>query len=195
MPAPDGPVAVVAGGGTPIGEAVAMRLEGLGFRVARVDAAPAGIEDAVRAVIDELGDPAVLVTAPGAREEAAFGSLAEQRWEALLDAHLGAVAGTCRAALPRMLAAGHGVVVFLVAPAARSAGPGDVYQAAAAGTLLGFAKSLAAEAAPHGVRVNAVAIPEPPGPGGRSAVADTVAFLVREGDFYVGQVFAPEGGD
>ena len=87
--------------------------------------------------------------------------------------------------------------------------PGEAYQAAATGTLLAFTKSFALEVAPEGVRVNCIAVgPAADEAAGRAAgkpvrsggpltpdeVADTVAFLIRDGDFFVGQVFEPAAG-
>jgi NAD(P)-dependent dehydrogenase (short-subunit alcohol dehydrogenase family) len=77
--------------------------------------------------------------------------------------------------------------------------PGEAYQAAATGAILAFTKSFALEVARAGVRVNCIAVgPTEPGPG-RGAVApedvaETVAFLVRDGDVFVGQVLCATAG-
>ncbi len=112
-----------------------------------------------------------------------------------------------------MIEAGYGTVVIMSSWLALAGIPGQAYQAAATGTLLSFTKGFAMEVAPAGVRVNCVAVgPAASGseqdvlkegmglsmPLGRhdspDEVAETVAFLVKDGDFYVGQVFEPFAG-
>lgn len=183
-------VALVAGTAPGLG-GLASRLEEHALGVVRVEAPPSGIGEAIGRVIEEIGPPDLLVIVPGSRQAAAFGTLDADGWAGLLDTHLGTAVGACRAALPAMVEAGRGVVVVLLPSVVRSGGSGRVYEAAAAGTLVGFAKSLAGEVAARGVRVNLVTVPDAQGADVAAAVADTVAFLARHGDFYVGQVFAP----
>ena len=77
---------------------------------------------------------------------------------------------------------------------------GESYYAAATGSILAFTKSFALEVASKGVRVNCIAV----GPLHETSrtpvhitaddVADTVMFLVDDGDFFVGQVLSPAAG-
>jgi NADP-dependent 3-hydroxy acid dehydrogenase YdfG len=106
----------------------------------------------------------------------------------MLRVHLGGTGNACAAILPAMLAAGHGTIITLSSREAVDGVAGEAYRAAATGAVLAFTKSLAVEVAPHGVRVNCVAGRSP------AAIADAVAFLARDGGFYVGQVFAPADG-
>jgi 2-hydroxycyclohexanecarboxyl-CoA dehydrogenase len=172
------PVAVVLGGATATGSAIADRLRRAGFVV--LGAVPA-----------EEGLISVLVTAPGPDVGVPFGAAEDAEWRRALDSHLRTPVDACRAVLPNMIEARRGTVVLLASAAAAVAGPSPAaYGAAAAGTILGFARSLAVEVAPHGVRVNCVVVSDE----AAAAVAETVAFLLRDGDFYVGQVFAPSAG-
>jgi 2-hydroxycyclohexanecarboxyl-CoA dehydrogenase len=174
----------------------------------------AALTAAVEEVRHDLGSISVLVVAPHKHDAAAIGEMARQRWQELLHAHLGATTNACAAVVPAMVEAGTGTVVIVSSWLALAGIPGEAYQAAAAGTLLSFSKGFAMEVAPAGVRVNCVAVGpaasevEPEAslagsgrvglPLGRCAsleeVADTVAFLIRDGDFYVGQVFEPSAG-
>jgi NAD(P)-dependent dehydrogenase (short-subunit alcohol dehydrogenase family) len=72
----------------------------------------------------------------------------------------------CRSVLPTMIARGSGSIVNFASTAGEygSISPGSHY-AAAKGAVIAMTKSLAREASPHGVRVNAIS----PGP------TDTVA--------------------
>ncbi len=195
------PVAVVTGAAGRFGSAVVARLEHEGFRVAGIDlrpsaaalpliadvADPAAVRDAIRRVDEELGPASVLVTAAAMRDAAPFGTLDDARWHRLLAVNLGGTGNACAAILPGMLATGSGTVVTRSSGGALDGLAGDAYTAAATGAVLAFTRSLAVEVAPGGVRVNCVA-------GGRpESFADTVAFLVRDGGFYVGQVFSPAG--
>jgi NAD(P)-dependent dehydrogenase (short-subunit alcohol dehydrogenase family) len=196
-------VALVIGAAGKVGSAVARRLARDGFIVAGVDAGDsdsalpltadpvdgvAMVHAASRAAA-ELGPIEVMVTGLGDRAGVEFTTLDSAAWRRLINSHLRAVTNACRAVLPAMLAMGRGTIVTLAPQAGLvGGGPSMAYEAAAGGTIIGFTKSLAVEMAPHGIRVNCVtAAPDDVG----VAVADTVAFLVREGDFYVGQVFTP----
>lgn len=191
-------VAVVTGAAGRIGAAVVARLEREGFRVAGIDLRPSPgtlslvadvtdrsqVEATVAQAVARLGPVSVLVTAAGDSATRPFGTMDDGAWDRLLHVHLGGTRNACAAVLPAMLAAGRGTVVTLASREAVD-GAGDVYRAAATGTVLAFTKSLAVEVAPGGVRMNCVA------GGSPGAIADTVAFLVRDGGFYVGQVFMP----
>ena len=171
---------------------------------------------AVEAALRELGRIEVLVTAHGYHAAAPFGEMPPEDWKNLLDCHLGGTVNACAAVVPGMVAAGHGVVVTTSSWIALAGVPGEAYYAAATGAILAFTKSFSLEVAPKGVRVNCIAV----GPLGTEAaerraaapasrtpascrlrryvtpeeIADTVSFLIRDGDFMVGQVFTPAAG-
>ncbi len=194
-------VAIVTGAAGRIGTAVVARLEREGLRVAGIDVvAPPGalalvadvtdrrqLAAAVSEVHARLGRVSVLVTAAGEHVAAPFGSLDDGTWSRMLRVHLGGTGNACAAVLPAMLEAGDGTIVTVASREAVMGVGGETYRAMATGAVLGFTKSLAVEVAPHGVRVNCIAAGSP------EAVAETVAFLVSDGDFYVGQVFVPGG--
>jgi 2-hydroxycyclohexanecarboxyl-CoA dehydrogenase len=91
--------------------------------------------------------------------------------------------------------AGRGTVVTTSSWMALAGIPGEAYQAAATGSILAFTKSFALEVARHGVRVNCIAVGPLEADNTLPAqVADTVVFLVDDGDFFVGQVFSAAAG-
>lgn len=186
-------VAIVTGGG-PVSDAVTAKLEAMGHRVARlgdedvVDRALA-IASAAR-VAGALAAPSVLVTCPTLYDRAAFGEMPAERWQRLLNAHLGSTTNACAAVVPMMVKAGRGTVVTTSSWLAYAGVAGESYQAAATGSVLAFTKSFALEVARHGVRVNCIAAGEVP----PADIAETVRFLVEDGDFFVGQVLVASGG-
>lgn len=190
--------------------------EGVGDLHVTVDATDrAALAGAVDKVVSELGPISVLVTAPSLYDQAAAGTMDKARWERLLKAHLGVTTNAVATVVPAMVAAGRGTVVITSSWLALAGIPGEAYMAAATGTLLSFTKGFSMEVAPAGVRVNCVAVGPMTSEAGAGApaagtpfavdlplgrcatldeVADTVVFLVHEGDFYVGQVFEPAAG-
>jgi 2-hydroxycyclohexanecarboxyl-CoA dehydrogenase len=207
-------VAVVAGSSGLVGNAILARLQAEHFLVAGLDETAAAGDlalsvdltnrtetvAAVQRVTEELGPVSVLVTAPSHYDQAPFGEMSAERWHRLLDLHLGATANACGAAVPAMVRAGHGTVVTLSSWLALAGIAGEAYFAAATGSILAFTKSFALEVAPKGVRVNCIAVgPLEPTPAvgvpiRPDDVADTVMFLIKDGDFFVGQVLSPAAG-
>ena len=180
-----GQVALVTGGSRGVGRAVVCDLARRGARVIcgyhrREDAAAETVSlaradggDAV-AVAGDLADPAtgallvtealsrwgrldVLVNCAGVASYGPVEALDLERWRAVVAVNLGGVYHTCRAALRPMMQRRYGRIVNLSALHARGGFPGQADYSAATGGVLGFTKSLAREAAPWSVTVNAVA--------------------------------------
>jgi len=189
---------LVTGASDVVGFAVAARLEAAGFKVGRLQDAELDDRDhaieAAGRLAGELGPISVLVTAPSLHDSAPFGHFDSARWNRLLQAHLGATTNACAAAVPSMVERGRGTVITISSWLAYAGVPGEAYFAAATGSILAFTKSFALEVAPKGVRVNCIAV----GPLDKGVspadVADTVMFLVDDGDFFVGQVLTPAAG-
>src|SRR5438552_10417905 len=82
-------------------------------------------------------------------------SLAE--WNRMLAVHLTGTFLVCRAALPRLRAAGGGAIVNLASVAALLARPSLGVYAAAKGGIISFSRQLTLDAAADNVRVNVIA--------------------------------------
>ncbi|RST18839.1 SDR family oxidoreductase [Streptomyces sp. WAC05374] len=176
----DGYGAVVTGAARGIGEATARRLGSEGARVLVVDI-DEGLAHEVAATIPEaaaygcdVGDPAavgaavayaaetfgrldVLVNNAFARtpDAARFEDETDEVWQRSLDVTLVGALRCARAALPHLAASGRGAIVNIGSVNAEQAFGGHAYSAAKAG-LTSLTRTLAAEAAPRGVRVNQV---------------------------------------
>jgi NAD(P)-dependent dehydrogenase (short-subunit alcohol dehydrogenase family) len=223
-------VSLVTGAASGIGAAVAARLAARGWRVAGLDlresetdlplVADVADSGAVREAADraarELGPVSLLVTVAGHYEMFPVSKIGNERWQRMLSVHLGGTRNACAAVLPPMLEAGRGTIITISSELALGGGAEDAHYAAAKGTIIGFTKSLAAEVAERGVRVNSVApgptdtpLLSPDSPWSDPAflqtlplrrlvspeeIAETVLFLAEEGGYFCGQVLSPNAG-
>jgi 2-hydroxycyclohexanecarboxyl-CoA dehydrogenase len=165
--------AVVTGGASGIGQAIARRLSTDGYRVATLDLAPAAegfaqqadvtdrtqVDAALAAVRAELGPVTVLVNAAGLDGFKRFTDLTFAAWQRVIDVNLNGVFHCVQAALPDMIAAGWGRIVSISSSSAHSGQPFMAHYVAAKSAVNGLTKALALELGPAGITVNAV----PPG--------------------------------
>ncbi|MDN4521915.1 MULTISPECIES: SDR family NAD(P)-dependent oxidoreductase [Mycolicibacterium] len=165
--------AVVTGGASGIGAAIAERLRADGMRVATIDLNPgdekfsyaADVTDraAVDAVLSEihaeLGPVTVLVNAAGLDRFKKFLDLTFDEWQKVVDVNLNGVFHCTQAVLPDMIEAGWGRIVNISSSSTHSGQPYMSPYVAAKSAVNGLTKSLALEYGPDGITVNAV----PPG--------------------------------
>jgi NAD(P)-dependent dehydrogenase (short-subunit alcohol dehydrogenase family) len=191
-----GQTAVVTGASRGIGLAIVQALAAEGVRVvagARNSSPELEKLDSVQVVNVDLTDPsgpAGLVAAAGERIDilvnnvggapartAGFAGITDEEWLHSLTINLMAAVRTTRAALPAMLAGGHGSIVNIGSVNAELPDPLVIDYSAAKAALAAFAKALSKEVGPKGIRVNTVS----PGPVatdlwlGDSGVASTVS--------------------
>lgn len=135
--------------------------------VAAADVADSrSVTDAFHAVDDRFGRVDVLVNCAGvasvdpAAGETPFDpalpiAITDGQWARMLAIHLNGTFYCTRAAVHRMCSTGGGSVVNIASVAGLSGG-GMVHYSAAKAGILGFTRSVAQQAGPFGVRVNAV---------------------------------------
>ena len=171
--------ALITGGGTGIGAAIAARLGGDGARVTVVgrrleplrqvadglDAAQAvtfdvadesAIEAGLRTATERFGPVDILVNNAGAAESAPFGRTTIETWHAMLEANLTGVFLVSRAVLPAMLERRRGRIVTIASTAGLKGYAYVAAYCAAKHGVIGLTRSLALEVARQGVTVNAV---------------------------------------
>ena len=179
--------AVVTGGGSGIGLAVAERLTADGYHVATLDLNPsvpwrgglggssplastafaqvadvtdrAQVDAALAAVRERLGPVAILVNAAGVDGFKRFTDLTFAAWQRVIDVNLNGVFHCTQAVLPDMLDAGWGRIVNISSSSTHAGQPFMAHYVAAKSAVNGLTKSLALELGPSGITVNAV----PPG--------------------------------
>ena len=165
--------AVVTGGASGIGRAVAERLRSDGCRVAVIDLSPtddgfghvadvsdrAQVDTAIATIREEFGPILVLVNAAGVEGFKKFSRMSFQEWSKVIDVNLNGVFHTIQAVLPDMLEAGWGRIVNISSSSTHSGQPFMAHYVAAKSGVNGLTKALALEYGPCGITVNAV----PPG--------------------------------
>lgn len=106
---------------------------------------------------NEFGQINALVNCAGTAEPSGSSilTITRQEFRDLIDAHLGTVFATCRAAAPRMVARGGGSIVNTSSFAYLGDYGGTGYPAGQ-GAVNGLTMAIAAELAEHGVRANVV---------------------------------------
>ncbi|MCW2629767.1 MAG: dehydrogenase, short-chain alcohol dehydrogenase like protein [Mycobacterium sp.] len=117
--------AVVTGGGSGIGRAVADRLRADGYHVASIDLTPSDdqfaqtadvtdrgqVEAALSAIRAQLGPVTVLVNAAGLDGFKRFTDISFEEWQKVVDVNLNGVFHCIQAVLPEMVDAGWGRIV------------------------------------------------------------------------------------
>jgi 2-hydroxycyclohexanecarboxyl-CoA dehydrogenase len=177
-------VAVVTGGASGIGQAIARRLAREGHAVAVLDVNADGaqetakeltadgaqalargvdvsdraqVDEAIAAARRELGPVSILVTSAAVALQCPFGDLTLEAWNRILAINLTGTFNCVQSVLPDMLEAGWGRVVLISSSSAQRGAPGMAHYAASKGGVIALSKTLALEYATTGVTVNNIA--------------------------------------
>jgi 3-oxoacyl-[acyl-carrier protein] reductase len=242
-----GKSALVTGGSRGIGRAVCVLFGRLGARVAvhyaRDEAAAtetvatvrsaggeafalqaelsehAAAQHAIEETVSRFGALDVLVANHGIWKRASIEAMTQEQWDETLRVNLGGVYAVVHHAARHMVPRRSGAMVLIASTAGQRGEAHHAHYAASKGAILAFTKSIAAELAPHGIRVNAVSPgwvltdmtratledaaqaaealrPIPLGrPGTPEEIAGPVAFLASDlASFLYGEVLNVNGG-
>jgi NAD(P)-dependent dehydrogenase (short-subunit alcohol dehydrogenase family) len=170
--------AIVTGGGTGIGAAVARALAAEGAKLTLVGrrkepldevaaqtgaaVAPADVTDpgevqkAFASAREANGPIAILVNNAGAAESAAFRKITAEAWRRTMAVNLDALLHCCQAALPELLEAASGRIVTIASTAGLKGYAYTAPYVAAKHGAVGLTRALAAEFARTNLTVNAV---------------------------------------
>ncbi|MGI9437864.1 MAG: SDR family NAD(P)-dependent oxidoreductase [Geminicoccaceae bacterium] len=179
--------AIVTGGGSGIGRAIALRLATEGAKVLvndlNGDAAgitadlitkdggiaiaqqgdvsdPTDIEKVFEACEQAWSGCTTLVNNAGIVQQSRFSDLTIEDWDRMIAIHLRGTFLGCRRAIGPMLERGDGVIVNIASQLGQIGGVELVHYSASKAGIIGLTKALSREVSANGVRVNAVA----PGP-------------------------------
>jgi 3-oxoacyl-[acyl-carrier protein] reductase len=202
-------------------EVTAGEIRALGCRAlhASVDVADVAAGKAFAGrVTAELGAIDILFNNAGMNIRKPFADYSEAEFDRIVGVHLKGMFFMAQAVFPAMVARGRGCIINVASQRALKGAVNSAPYSAAKAGIIGLTRALSWEAAPKGVRVNAIA----PGPVDTDLTAsmdaaDRLAFIAAlpvgrfgraeeiaatalllagpEGGFYVGATLSPNGGD
>jgi NAD(P)-dependent dehydrogenase (short-subunit alcohol dehydrogenase family) len=195
----EGTHALITGGGTGIGAAIAVRLGGAGARITVVGRRPeplqkvagglktaqavpfdvtdeAEVEEGLATATGHFGPVDILVNNAGAAESSPFDRTTVGTWRAMLEVNLTGTFLVSREVLPAMVERGWGRIVSIASTAGLKGYAYVAAYCAAKHGVVGMTRSLALEVARNGVTVNAVC----PGYTETELLAESVAGITAK---------------
>jgi NAD(P)-dependent dehydrogenase (short-subunit alcohol dehydrogenase family) len=169
----DGHKALVTGGASGIGAAIAARLTAGGARVAVLDLTVDGLPDgligvradvsddasvraAVAAAVEQLGGLDILINNAGIGAQGGVEDNDDQEWHRVLDVNVVGMVRVTRAALPALRQSDAAAIVNTSSIAATAGLPQRALYSASKGAVLSLTQAMAADLIAEGIRVNAV---------------------------------------
>jgi 2-keto-3-deoxy-L-fuconate dehydrogenase len=166
----DGLRALVTGGASGIGLAVAERFAAGGASVAVLDRADTGpftyvradvtddaaVRAAVAGAVESLGGLDILVNNAGIGAQGGIEANDDAEWHRVLNVNVLGLVRVTRAALPALRNSEHAAIVNTCSIAATAGLPNRALYSASKGAILSLTLAMAADLLPEGIRVNAV---------------------------------------
>ncbi|WP_375405885.1 SDR family NAD(P)-dependent oxidoreductase [uncultured Amnibacterium sp.] len=166
----DGLVAVITGGASGIGAAIADRLASDGATIAVFDltastthasftvdiADDASVRAAVGAVVERFGRIDVVINNAGIGAQGTVEVASDEQWLRVLDVNVVGTARVTRAALPYLRRSSHASVVNVCSIAATAGLQERAVYSASKGAILALTRAMAADHLREGIRVNCV---------------------------------------
>jgi NAD(P)-dependent dehydrogenase (short-subunit alcohol dehydrogenase family) len=179
-----GRIALVTGGGSGIGRAIALGLAEIGIDVGIIDREPdrmtdtaaaiercgsrafgctgdvsraADIERFVSGAAQKLGPADILVNSAGIFPRASVAEMSEAEWDRTLDTNAKGLFLACRAVVPSMMARKSGRILSITSNLGTAGVPRGSHYAASKAAINAFTRSLAKEVANDGINVNTIA--------------------------------------
>jgi NAD(P)-dependent dehydrogenase (short-subunit alcohol dehydrogenase family) len=169
----DGLVAVVTGGASGIGAAIARRLSEQGASVAVLDLNPddaadglfavqanvaddASVRTAIDAVVERFGRLDIVVNNAGVGAQGTVADNSDEEWHRAYDINVVGIVRVSRAALPHLRTSPSAAIVNTCSAAATVGLPQRALYSATKGAVLALTRAMAADHIREGIRVNCV---------------------------------------
>ncbi len=194
----EGKVAVISGGGSGIGAAIARLVAAEGGQVALTGRRPAPIErlaaevgglavpgdatdpshaaSAIEQAVTAYGGLDMVFANAGVGFGGTAGNVSDDGWRTTIDINLSGALFLVRAAMPHLEARGGGSIVLISSVSGFVSSPSSAAYVASKAAMIGLAKSIAVDFGPAGVRANALCpgwVHTPMGDESMDELADT----------------------
>ncbi len=166
-----GLVAIVTGGSSGIGAAIADALAARGARVAVLDLDPgasghrafaadvgddAAVREAIDAVAEEFGGIDIVINNAGIGAQGTIEANDDDEWHRVWDINVVGMVRVARAALPHLRRSGAAAIVNTASIASTAGLPQRALYSASKGAIAALTRAMAADHLAEGIRVNAV---------------------------------------
>jgi 3-oxoacyl-[acyl-carrier protein] reductase len=118
---------------------------------------PAQVEEAVKTLAAEFGDPSILVNNAGITRDTLLLRMKEEDWNAVIDTDLTSVFRLSKSCLRGMMKARRGRIINIASVVGATGNAGQANYCAAKAGIMGFTKALAREVGSRNITVNTVA--------------------------------------
>lgn len=178
----EGQVAIVTGGESGIGKAIALKFasqgatviilginDNLGQSVVKeaigqpitfklVDVSDsAAVDAAVKEIVDSYGKIDILVNNAGITRDGLLMRMSQKDWDDVINVNLKSCFHTCQSVIRPMVKARQGSIINMASIVGLAGNAGQTNYAVSKAGMIGFSKALAREVASRGVRVNCLA--------------------------------------
>lgn len=175
----DGKIALITGGTSGIGYAIAKKLKEQGCQVilfaqnkekgekaardlealfVAVDVSNTAIvEEEIKKILSSHGKIDILVNNAGITRDGLLMKMSEEDWDKVLDTNAKSCFNTCRAVSRAMLKAKSGKIINISSVVGISGNPGQANYAASKGAMIAMTKAMALEFASRNIQVNCIA--------------------------------------
>src|SRR6266542_1136653 len=155
----------------------------------------ADVQALVRGVVDRLGRIDIFVNNAGIQRPQAITEMTVADWDRMIAVHMRGGFLCCREVAAHMIPRRSGRIIILTSQLAYIGRPRYTAYSAAKGGLLTFTRALAQELAPHGILVHSASLPLERLGTPDDLVGAFVFLACDESRYFCGQTLHPNGGE
>lgn len=117
----------------------------------------AAVEESIKKVIEDFGQIDILVNNAGVTADQLLMKMTEEEWDRVIDVNLKSCFNTCKAVVRNMMKARKGKIINISSVVGLTGNVGQANYAASKAGIIGFTKALAKELASRNILVNCIA--------------------------------------